>query len=240
MTDRISSIRTPWTAILAAQNGDAETRSRCLSDLAEKYYAPVRSYIGAMQSTNHPEIIDDLAQGFFHKFLAKEILNRLDQNIGPFRQFLKIAVRNYVKDEISRARRNHPNSPLTRHHSLPAGEIVLQGRQPLTPEDEFNRRWAQDLVSDAVTAFKMDCHDHGKKHYFAVFERHVLATDGSDGPDYAATAHSLGISEKDVANYLHRARKRFRGVLREMIRATVQDEEDIEQELAELRNHFRS
>ena len=236
----ISTIRTPWTAILAAQHGDTEARARCLTEIAEKYYGPVRAYIAALAHCNNPDIEDDLAQGFFHKFLEREILNRLDRDVGQFRQFLKTAVRNYVKDEISRAGRNNPNSPLTRHHSLPAGEIALQGRQPPTPEDEFNRRWAQDLVNDAVKAFRMDCHDHVKQHYFAVFERHVLTADGSGGPDYAATAHSLGISEKDVANYLHRARKRFRGVLLEMVRATVRDEDDVEKELVELRQYFRS
>lgn len=234
----ISTIRTPWTDILAAQKGDPEVRVRCLTEIAEKYYGPIRAYIGALPGVNHPEIMDDLAQGFFQKFLEKEILDRLDRDMGQFRQFLKTAVRNYVKDETARAGRDNPNSPLTRHHPLPAGEIIPPGRQPPTPEDEFNRRWARDLVNDAVAVFKADCFDHNKQHYFAVFERHVLSPNVAGKTDYAATARALGISEKDVANHLHRARNRFKGVLREMIRATVKSDDEVEKELEDLRRYF--
>ena len=239
MADRIASIRTPWTAILAAQHADAEARARCLSEIAEKYLEPVRSYIQAFPAVAHRDATDDLVQGFFHKFLEREILNQLDRNKGGFRQFLKTAVRNYVKDEISRAERNNPHSPLTRYNPLPAGEMSIPDRQLTTPEDEFNRRWAQELVEDAITAFRADCFDHNKQHYFAVFERHVLTSGKDENPDYAATAHRLGISEKDVANYLHRARKRFKGVLVKIVRATVQCDEDVDKELADLQNYFR-
>lgn len=234
----ISTIRTPWTDILAAQQGDPEVRARCLAEIAEKYYGPVRAYIGALPGVNHPEIADDLTQGFFHKFLEREILDRLDRDTGQFRQFLKTAIRNYVKDETARAGRDNPLSPLTRYIPLPAGDIIVPGRQSPTPEDEFNRRWARDLVNDAMTAFKADCFDHNKQHYFAVFERHVLAAGETTDPDYAETARSLGINEKDVANHLHRARKRFKGVLLEMVRATVRSDGDAEKELEDLRRHF--
>ena len=239
MTDRIASIRTPWTAIIAAQHGDAEARARCLAEIAEKYLEPVKAYIQAFPMVARSEVADDLAQGFFHKFLEREILNRLDQNIGQFRQFLKTAVRNYMKDETAKAERNNPYSPLTKHHPLPAGEIPVPGKRQTTPEDEFNHRWAQDLVNDAVTAFKADCFDHNKQHYFAVFERHVLTDSGDANPDYTSTAQSLDISQKDVANYLHRARKRFKGVLLDMIRATVGSDEDVEKELADLQRFFK-
>lgn len=238
MTDRISSIRTPWTAILAAQHGDAETRTRCLSELAEKYYGPVRSYIGALPGANHPETADDLTQGFFHKFLQKEIVDKLDRETGMFRQFLKTAIRNYVKDEIARGKRDNPNSPFTKHAPLPAGEISISGKQSRSPEEEFNRCWARELVADAVVAFKADCFDHNKQHYYAVFERHVLAPDDFGDPDYAATAAALNISEKDVANYLHRSRKRFQALLLAMVGTTVRDKKDAEQELAALRRYF--
>lgn len=238
MTDRIASIRTPWTAILAAQHGSPEVRARCLNDIAEKYYSPIRSYIGALPGVNHPEIRDDLAQGFFLKFLEKELLDKLDREVGSFRQFLKTAVRNYVKDEAKRASRENPNSPLTRYQGLPAGEITVPDKNTPTPEEEFNRQWARDLMSDAAKAFKADCFDHNKQHYYAVFERHTLAPEYFDNPDYAATAGVLGISEKDVANYLHRARRRFYALLREIVRAMVRNDEDVEKELADLRSYF--
>lgn len=240
MTDRISSIRTPWTAvILAAQNGDAMTRTRCLSELAEKYYEPVRTYIGAVSEAYHPEIVDDLTQGFFHKFLEKELVDKANREVGMFRQFLKTAVRNYVKDEIARGARKNPTSPFAKHAPLPAGELSFAGKRSRSPEEEFDRRWAKDLLADAVMAFKADCFDHGKIHYYAVFERHVLAADEFGDPDYGETAKHLHITEKDVANHLHRAKKRFQALLIEMVCATVKNREDAEKELATLRQYFQ-
>lgn len=238
MTDRIASIRTPWTAILAAQHGGSEVRARCLNEIAEKYYDPVRSYIGALPGVNHPEARDDLAQGFFLKFLEKELLHKLDREVGSFRQFLKTAVRNYVKDEAKRASRENPNSPLTRHQGLPAGEITVPDRDTPTPEEEFNRQWARDLMNDAVKAFKADCFDHNKQRYYVVFERHVLASEKFGNPDYAATAGELGITEKEVSNNLHRSKRRFQALLRELVRAMVRSDEDVEKELADLRRYF--
>lgn len=234
----ISTIRTPWTAILAAQRGDPVVRARCLSEIAGKYYDPVRAYIGALPGVNHPEILDDLTQGFFLKFLEKELLDKLDREVGSFRQFLKTAVRNYVKDEAKRARRENPNSPLTRYQGLPAGEITIPDKDISTPEEEFNHQWARDLMSDAIKAFKADCFDHNKQHYYAVFERHTLTPEFFDNPDYASTAKALDISEKDVANHLHRARLRFYALLREIVRAMVRSDEDVEKELADLRKYF--
>ncbi len=234
----ISTIRTPWTDILAAQHGDPAFRARCLEEIAEKYYNPVRAYISALPGVNRPEDVDDLVQGFFHKFLEKEILNRLDRDKGRFRQFLKTAVRNFVKDEAKKASRDDPRSPLMRHHSLPAGEIMLSDCKPLTPDEEFDRSWTRELVNDALAAFKADCFDHHKENYYAVFERHILSPDAFGNPSYAVTAAALGMSEKAVSNNRDRARKRFQALLLEMSGVTVEDKTDAERELAELRRYF--
>ncbi len=71
-----------------------------------------------------------------------------------------------------------------------------------------------------------------------MFERHVLTPEEFGNPDYVATARALGISEKDVSNHLYLAKKRFRKLLRKIAGTTVKDEEDIDRELAELRQYF--
>lgn len=236
MSERITAPTTPWSDILNGQI-HPELRAKCLEIITGKYYGPVKNFIGVSFRINQPGDLDDLTQGFFTRFLEKDFLDRLDRERGTFRGFLRTAAYTYVLDEIDRSKRQNPGSPLTRFGSLPYTETKADENMP-TPEEQFNQAWAKELIGDALTAFRADCLDHGKKHYYDVFEQQVILPDVLNRPTYAETAKKLNISEKDVSNYLDRARGRFAKMLRAMIRSTVEKDEDVEKELADLRKYF--
>jgi len=107
-----------------------------------------------------------------------------------------------------------------------------------TPEQEFDRSWARELLQNALEAFHKECERQGKPHYYAVFERHVLNPEEHGEPTYCHTANALGMSESDVANHLHRAKELFAATLRRLIRQTVACAREVEEELADFRQWF--
>lgn len=230
MTDRLTTIRTPWTDILSAQQGDAASRQRCLAMLAERYYEPVRAFFLQVFQALQPGDIDDLTHDFFVRFLEKSFLDLLDRERGRFRGFLMTAARNFARDENDkRLRRKNLN---TRYGEEKIADTA--SHTATSAEDDFNRAWARGLVRDAVEVFRLECQDKGKSHYYEVFKQQALEQAGS----YGETAASLGLTEKAVTNYLYRSKQRIREILEAMVRESVLDPDDTADEMATLRGYL--
>ena len=238
MAERLGSVRTPWTDIVNAQQNPA-LRARCLEQLAEKYQSPIHVFILRTLRVNNPDKADDLTQMFFLHFIESDCLDVLDRERGRLRNWFMTSVQRFVWDEMKKGNRKNAFSPFCKLERMPAGEIIIPDKSSPTPEEEFNRRWARELFEDAVTAFRRYCSDKGKQHYFRVFERHVLLIGKAETPSYEETAVELSITAKDVSNYLGRAKKRFQALLRDLIRATVATDEDVDVELRDLLRYFR-
>lgn len=238
MAELRTGVRTPWTDIIAAQH-NPDLMAECLEQLAEKYHDPIHAFILRTLRINRPEVADDLTQGFFLHFVESNALCKLDKERGRLRNWFMSAVQNFVLDEKRKGDRKNDSSPFCKLERLPTGDIVLTDKSSPTPEEEFNRRWAREMFDDTVTAFRRYCGDKGKQHYFRVFERHILSGGKAETPSYEETAAELGISVKDVSNYLERAKKKFQSLLREQVRATVGSDEDVDDELRDMLRYFR-
>ncbi len=237
MAELRTGVSTPWTDIIAAQQNPA-LLAACLERLAEKYHAPVHAFIQRTLRIHRPEEADDLTQAFFLHFIESNALHKLDRERGRLRFWFMTSVQNFIKDERKKESRRNAARQFYKQERLPAGDNVLPDKAGLTPEEEFNRRWARGMFDDAVTAFRRYCGDKRKPHYWSVFERHVLSGGKDTAPRYEETAAALAISVKDVSNYLGRARKRFQSLLREQVRATVASDEDVDDELRDMLKYF--
>lgn len=239
MHQRLGSIITPWTDIILAQQGDPILRAKCLEELAGKYYEPIRAYLGAKSRVTQPADLDDLAQTFFQRFLEKSLLDILDREKGSLRGFLMRTADRFVLDEKRRGARHNASSPLTRGKNLQYMETEVDDKSP-PPEDHFNRLWADELMRDILAAFKAECLDHGKRHYFQVAEQQLLYPERYGSPSYADTAANLGIDEKKVSNSLHRAKAILKDVTWRIVRATTASDKAATKELADLRRYYES
>ena len=237
MSERLGSIRTPWTDIILAQQGDPIMRAKCLEELAGKYYEPIRAYLGAKSRVTQPADLDDLIQTFFQRFLEKSLLDILDRDKGSLRGFLMRTADRFVMDEKRRGQRHNPGSPLTRHKNLQFPETEADDDAP-APEGRFNRLWADELMRDILAAFKAECLDHGKRHYYQVAEQQLLCPDKFNNPTRAETAVNLDMDEKKVSNTLHRAKAVLKDVTWRIVRATTASDEDAERELADLQRYY--
>ena len=234
MSGQLKNVQTPWTDIIAAQRNPA-LRAACLEMLAEKYHVPVRAYIVRSGNVHSPEAADDLTQGFFLRFLARNDFDGLERERGSLRGFLMQSLKNYLRDAFRKMRTKDPESPFHIHVLRPIVDADIPGKTPPTPEEEFNRRWARERYNEAKEIFRHYCNDKGKQHYWAVFEEQVLMN--ANKPSHEVTAARLGITVKDVANYRARSVKKFQSILRDVIRGTASDD-GAEQEIADLLRYF--
>lgn len=240
MAEGWGSLSTPWTMIEAAQRPDAPPalRRHCLEALALRYREPVYAYFAVLGVADVHDR-DDLTQAFFLRFLEEDWLAKLNRERGSFRGLLAVSLRNFALRERGRGAKRHPASPLTRL-SATRGHVAADARASSEPDPAaaFNRRWARQLLKDAVAAFREDCRARDLPHHFAVFERHDLAPERFGRPSYAETAAALGHSASDVKNYLTRARRRFAATLRALVRRTVATDEQVDAEMADLEKYL--
>jgi RNA polymerase sigma factor (sigma-70 family) len=198
-----------------------------LSEFAERYYPAVRAFIGAVAHNRGD--IDDLTQRFFEAVvLSGRLLALADRDRGPFRPYLKRAIRNFLVDEYRRQARSlqpdvHPD----------ANE---EGWQDLVPDDspapdrEMLRAWARSLVALAVERTQQVCEARGQSDNFAMFARRYLADDKP--PSWRDIGASFGLEEKVARSRADTAARQFRTILRQLIAADVgESDADVDEEL---------
>jgi RNA polymerase sigma factor (sigma-70 family) len=234
------ALRTAWTFICSAQQAgpEATLRRRCLEYLAETYREPVRAMMRAWGLRDDNQL-DDRVQEYFTRFLEKNWLDQLDRDRGRLRGFLRTSVRNFllVEKDRSIARRKHVDgSPAIDEEGVP---VTPDGIDPATPDKAFDQAWAREVMRNALTRFYAHCDQRKLTHYRTAFERHILDPQRFGNPSQEETARQLNVTPKDVRNYVHRAKELFTSTVRAVIRETVNEDDEVDQELTELRRYLR-
>ena len=101
-----------------------------------------------------------------------------------------------------------------------------------TPEREFDRRWALELLGDVLTQLEAEYTAAGKAAIYCALRPALSGT--PDAAGYAAIATELGMTTDAVKKAAQRLRERYRAVIRERIAATVDRPEDIDDEIRSL------
>ena len=118
----------------------------------------------------------------------------------------------------------------------PAGEdgYLLEPVDELTPDQVFERRWAQTIVQAALDRLREEYIARGQTALFELLQDYQPGE--PDGRSYVQMGADLGMTEAAVKSAVQRMRQRHRELLREEIAHTVTRPEEIEDEL----RHFRA
>jgi hypothetical protein len=116
------------------------------------------------------------------------------------------------------------------------------------PDRAFDREWLSCLLGASLIRLEEELRKGDKDAYYNVFRTYLLdpgadreisvATESGDFalPTYASVGKRWGLSESDVRNYLSHCRTRLREILKTVVRETVEDVRDVEDELRALLN----
>lgn len=214
--------------------GDSNEAKAALSDLCAAYYAPVFAFI--RRNAPDEDSARDLTQEFFARLLARGGIDTVDPQRGRFRSFLLGAVKHFLSDMRDHDRRLKRGAG-QQMESLDAETGTAPGLQApdlkaVSPDREFDHKWALTLLDRALAALALEYKEAGKTVQFAALKPWLTGDAGNISQTEAA--RQLGLNEGAVKVAIHRLRRRLRDAIKNEISQTVKDRTDIDQEMQHL------
>ena len=222
-------LTTRWSLVFRA--GGEE---RALGQLCQAYWQPV--YCCVRRHGHSPEDAQDLTQGFFAKLLRNESFADADPVKGRFRTWLLRSLEHFLRNEYrdATAQKRGGGAALLSLDAQEAEECyALAPADRWSPERLFEKQWAQALVCGALERVREEFVANGKGELFDELEPHLWADETAT--PYAELSERLQMTVVALRVTVHRLRRRFQEMLREAVAATVDDDGEIDAELAHLR-----
>lgn len=225
-------LTTRWS-VVARASGRGEGARRGLEELCGTYWFPLYAYL-RRRGNDHAQA-EDLVQAFFLRLLERRDLVGLEPAKGRFRSWILTCLRNFEASEVERGRalkRGGGELPLSIDWSSGPQRYATEPATERSPEREFERAWALALIERALESVRVDYEGRGRGALFEAL-RDELAPGGRGRPRQELAAE-LGLREGALKVALHRLRQRFGEALRREVAETVEEESEVDRELAEL------
>lgn len=210
------------------------TRARAALDgLCQSYWYPLYAYV--RRRGYSAEDAQDLTQEFFARLLGRNWLAHADRQKGRFRSFLLSALNHFLSDQWDKARAQKRGGGLP---PLPLPLETAEGRYSheladnSTPEQNYERRWALELLEQVLGRLKAEYEAQDRAGIFDAL--HPCLTGGPAENSYAEIALDLAMTEAAVKAAAHRLRQRYRQLLRGEVARTVASPGEVDEELRHL------
>jgi RNA polymerase sigma factor (sigma-70 family) len=227
---------THWSLIEGTRSPHAEERRRALDSLISAYWKPVYKYI-RLHWKKENEPAKDLTQEFFTRLVEKRLLDRFDPERARLRTYLRVCVDGLVMNEAKAAERVKRGGEVTllpldfesAEGELHKWQVAAAGN----PEEFFSREFARSLFGLALDRLRRECEDTRKTLHFELLELYDLE-EGGKQLTYDEVARRFRIKPTDVTNYLAYARREFRRIVLDELRAMTATEDEFRREAQTL------
>lgn len=220
--------------MLAAREGDSATASEALEKLCQTYWPPLYAFI---RHEGHDEAeAKDLTQEFFLRLIDREFLKHLRHQRGKFRSFLLTFLKNFLLEQRGKARAQKRGGGKIMVSLDRIGEEGLYLNEPVdhfSPDQVFERRWAQTIFQVALNRLREEYVSAGKADLFDLLKDFQPRESGA--PSYAEIGARFEMTEAAIKSAVQRMRARHRELLRQEIANTVTRPDEIEEEIRHLR-----
>jgi RNA polymerase sigma-70 factor (ECF subfamily) len=229
---------TRWTQIRALGEGDEDQRRAALEALVNRYWPAVYAHLRARGQDR--EAAAELTQAFFAEVvLHRDLFTRARPGRGKLRTLLLTALKRYRVDRRRRAVAHGADV------TIPIEALHSEEARLKRPEGEvgdiFERRWALGLFEEALRRCEAHFRESGRSAHWELFEARILrpAIAGHEpAPLTAMPEAGVFASPALAAAAVQVVKRRAMGLLREVVAETVDDEADVEAELAEVRRYL--
>lgn len=228
---RISQLQTKWDEIFAAHQEqlsegkvDGSRVRSAQANVLARYGNCIFEYLLGATRGNHV-VADELAQEFAYRFLRGD-LSRAHPAKGRFRDYLKSALSNLVTDYFRRQQQ-------AKQHPLPH---AIESDPFREISETFNQSWRQRAIQQ--TWAELERFEMGRNNfYYTVLRLRVDRPDESSIELAHRLSDQLGqpVTSDWVRQKIHRARQKFATLLVAEVRKTVENDEQLNEELADLR-----
>lgn len=224
---------THWSLVMRLRSDDTLEADHALREIFTTYRYPLYGFLrtGGM---NHPDA-EDVLQGFFEKMLRNHGLARADQERGKLRTFLLTA--------LSRFRSNWQRGEQRRNQHVQAGGDLWEEDETRyrleaktsgdTPERSFDRCWAMQIIGRVRDALREDYERRGRQELHDALAP-LLTSSEPETETFATTAARLSVTTNALRISLSRMRGDFREHLIHQVKLTLDEGEDVKEELRYL------
>ncbi len=226
-------VTTRWSVVLAAGASGSPDTQRALAILCETYWHPLYSF--ARKRGYSVEDAKDLTQGFFARFLEKNDVQDANQNRGRFRNFLLTSFKHFASNERDRwnaQKRGGQIELLNLDVVLAEGKFSAEFAQAKTPEQAYEKQWALTLLDETISSLSREYEAAGKSVYFDHLQMYLPGVISTR--TYRETAELLATEEASIRVAVHRLRGRYGKLFRQRIADTLENTDDIEEEIRYL------
>ena len=183
---------------------------------------------------------EDLTQAFFERLLSRDLLGHAQRERGKLRNFLLHSFNNFAAEEWRKrgAQKRGSGQPVLEIDALSAEErFALEPHDNVTPEVEYERAWARELLRQALDKLAAAYESAGNGAIFRALRDQLV--EGSAATSFKEIAAALGLTEASARFAAFKLRQRYRAALREIVAETVAIEAEVEKELIHLRTLFQ-
>jgi RNA polymerase sigma factor (sigma-70 family) len=231
-------VSTHWSVVLAAKNGETPHANEALEQLCRTYWPPLYSFI---RREGHDEAeAEDLTQEFFLKLIERDYLQHLRHREGRFRSFMLTLLKHFLMEQRGRARAQKRGGGKVFVPLEPNNEdgYLNEPVDNLSPDQVFERRWAQRVFQVALNRLRGEYHTSGRGAFYDLIKD--VQPRETNAPSYAEIGAKFEMTEAAVKSAVQRLRQRHREILREEIAHTVAKPEEIDAEIRHLREVLSS
>src|SRR5436305_2779000 len=228
---------TRWTMVLGAGESQTppEQALNALSELCRIYWRPI--FLFLRRQGSNPDDAQDLTQGFFAHLIESRAYARADREKGRFRSFLLGTLKHFIADVRDRGRALKRGGGMILQNlddkATAEAEAQIARATKWQAEEVYDREWAALLLRQALDRLAQECALDAKTELLNHLMPYISATEESNIPyeEMARRAHRpVTTLRSDVA----RLRKRYRAILREVVRDTVFEAAEVDEELRYL------
>jgi RNA polymerase sigma factor (sigma-70 family) len=221
---------TRWSLVLQAGADCSAAAGSAFAHLCRAYWYPIYAFVRQRGHSSHDA--QDLTQAFFTQLLERQSVEHASPERGRFRTFVLAALKNFLANEWEKAqavKRGGGQTILSFDRDEAESRFYREPFHELTPETLFERRWALELLSQALAALEREYRSASDAALFAELKAVLVG----ERVSYADIAGRLGRSEGAIKVAAHRLRHRYRELLRAEIAETV-GEGEVDDEVSHL------
>jgi len=208
---------TSWTLLArACEQSDQGALAR--GEFAQRYYRPVREFLLIL--VRDAERAQELTHEFFIKLSGPGgLLEHAQPDKGAFRDYLREALRNLVRDYY---RRHRSEAALEAHpdQASPAGWDVMELPGYPAAEAAFHHEWVKVTLAEALSRVRALCLKRKQEMHLGLFEARYLC-EADSAPSWEELGARYGIDQKAARERAETVVRHFRLVLRRMLRNEV-------------------
>lgn len=219
---------TRWTLILEAKES-AEARRAALVQLFQTYWQPL--YVLFRQKGLSPDAAKDAVQALALQLIERGAIEQVDPARGRLRAYLRAAAGNLLANqrEAATAQKRGAGAELL-PIDLEVAERTAADAAP-GPDAAFERAWAEGVMRRALGRLEAEWSAQPRAAPFTLVRAFF---GGGPAPAYKDAAAEHRLSVPQLKSLLHRARERFRALLREEVADTVSSPGEVDAEVQSL------